>query len=82
MQPRRFAFGRTEDAYHPDTMRAALAEFLATAIFVFAAEGSVLSLGVALNINKPNAIGTLMRTATFYQKLAQTKEFLKEYVDR
>ena len=45
MPPRGFAFGRTEDAYHPDTMRAALSEFLATAIFVFAAEGSVLSLG-------------------------------------
>ena len=45
MPPRRFAFGRTEDAYHPDTMRAALSEFIATAIFVFAAEGSVLSLG-------------------------------------
>lgn len=45
MPPRRFAFGRTEDAYHPDTIRAALAEFFATAIFVFAAEGSVLSLG-------------------------------------
>lgn len=44
MPPRRFAFGRAEDAYHPDTIRAALSEFLATAIFVFAAEGSVLSL--------------------------------------
>ncbi|XP_078162160.1 putative aquaporin TIP3-1 [Carex rostrata] len=42
--PRRFAVGRTEDVYHPDTMRSALAEFLATAIFVFAAEGSLLSL--------------------------------------
>lgn len=45
---RRFAFGRTEDAIHPNTMRAALAEFLATAIFVFGAEGSVLSLGKAM----------------------------------
>ncbi|KAM0938754.1 putative major intrinsic protein [Dioscorea sansibarensis] len=45
MPPRRFVFGRTEDAVHPDTMRAALSEFIATAIFVFAAEGSVLSLG-------------------------------------
>lgn len=44
MPPRRFAFGRAEDAYHPDTMRAALSEFVATAIFVFAAEGSLLSL--------------------------------------
>ncbi|XP_039139081.1 aquaporin TIP3-1-like [Dioscorea cayenensis subsp. rotundata] len=45
MPPRRFVFGRTEDAVHPDTMRAALSEFIATAIFVFAAEGSVLSIG-------------------------------------
>ncbi|CAL9066574.1 aquaporin TIP3-1-like [Musa acuminata AAA Group] len=45
MPPRRFAFGRAEDAVHPDTMRAALSEFIATALFVFAAEGSVLSLG-------------------------------------
>ncbi|CAL9156389.1 unnamed protein product [Musa hybrid cultivar] len=45
MPPRRFAFGRTEDAVHPDTMRAALSEFIATALFVFAAEGSILSLG-------------------------------------
>jgi len=44
MPTHRFAFGRTEDAYHPDTIRAALSEFVATAIFVFAAEGSVLSL--------------------------------------
>ncbi|OEL34988.1 Aquaporin TIP3-1 [Dichanthelium oligosanthes] len=42
---RRFTVGRTEDATHPDTIRAAISEFLATAIFVFAAEGSVLSLG-------------------------------------
>lgn len=45
MRPRRFNVGRSEDAVHPDTMRAALAEFLGTAIFVFAAEGSLLSLG-------------------------------------
>lgn len=37
--------GRSEDATHPDTIRAAISEFLATAIFVFAAEGSILSLG-------------------------------------
>nr|CAB3494321.1 unnamed protein product [Digitaria exilis] len=45
MRPgRRFTVGRSEDATHPDTIRAAISEFLATAIFVFAAEGSVLSL--------------------------------------
>ncbi|KAG8092083.1 hypothetical protein GUJ93_ZPchr0012g21580 [Zizania palustris] len=42
---RRFTVGRSEDATHPDTIRATISEFLATAIFVFAAEGSVLSLG-------------------------------------
>ncbi|RLN40159.1 aquaporin TIP3.1 [Panicum miliaceum] len=42
---RRFTVGWSEDATHPDTIRAAISEFIATAIFVFAAEGSVLSLG-------------------------------------
>ncbi|WOK98896.1 hypothetical protein Cni_G07608 [Canna indica] len=41
----RFAFGRSEDAAYADTMRATLSEFIATALFVFAAEGSILSLG-------------------------------------
>ncbi|KAG0460420.1 hypothetical protein HPP92_020717 [Vanilla planifolia] len=45
MPPRRYALRWTEDAVHPDTVRAVLSEFLATAIFVFAGEGSVLSLG-------------------------------------
>lgn len=48
----RFAFGRTEDAVHPDTMRAALSEFIGTAIFVFAGEGSVLSLGTPNLVTK------------------------------
>ncbi|XP_078446397.1 aquaporin TIP3-1-like [Wolffia australiana] len=55
MPPRRFAVGRTEDAIHPDTIRAALAEFLATAIFVFAGEGSVLSLGKLYGGAPPSA---------------------------
>uniref|UniRef100_A0ACD5U6B4 Uncharacterized protein n=1 Tax=Avena sativa TaxID=4498 RepID=A0ACD5U6B4_AVESA len=42
---RGFTVGRSEDATHPDTIRAAISEFFATAIFVFAAEGSILSLG-------------------------------------
>ncbi|GAB4842658.1 Probable aquaporin TIP3-2 [Ancistrocladus abbreviatus] len=44
MQPRRYAFGRPEEATQPDSMRATLAEFLSTAIFVFAGEGSLLAL--------------------------------------
>ncbi|XP_057967475.1 probable aquaporin TIP3-2 [Malania oleifera] len=43
--PRRYALGRAEEATHPDSMRATLAELVATFIFVFAGEGSVLALG-------------------------------------
>ncbi|XP_047959131.1 probable aquaporin TIP3-2 [Salvia hispanica] len=42
--PRRYAFGRPEDATHPDSVKATLSEFLSTFIFVFAGEGSVLAL--------------------------------------
>ncbi|KAL2930433.1 Aquaporin TIP3-1 [Bienertia sinuspersici] len=42
--PRRYAFGRPEEATHPDSMRATLAEFISTLIFVFAGEGSQLAL--------------------------------------
>ncbi|KAL6847611.1 hypothetical protein ACP4OV_022637 [Aristida adscensionis] len=42
---RRCRVGRLATARHPGTLRDALAEFLATAIFVFAAEGATLSLG-------------------------------------
>ncbi|XP_022775258.1 probable aquaporin TIP3-2 [Durio zibethinus] len=44
MPPRRYAFGRADEATHPDSMRATLAEFFSTCIFVFAGEGSVLAL--------------------------------------
>ncbi|CAN6584691.1 hypothetical protein ACFX13_016302 [Malus domestica] len=43
--PRRYAFGRADEATHPDSIRATLAEFVATFIFVFAGEGSALALG-------------------------------------
>lgn len=45
MPPRRYAIGGADEAAHPDTMRAALAEFVSTLIFVFAGEGSILALG-------------------------------------
>lgn len=48
--PRRYAFGRAEDATHPDSMRAALSEFIATFIFVFAGEGSLLALGLSISL--------------------------------
>ncbi|KAF2608995.1 hypothetical protein F2Q68_00045587 [Brassica cretica] len=41
---RAYAFGRADEATHPDSIRATLAEFLSTFVFVFAAEGSILSL--------------------------------------
>ncbi|XP_027358546.1 probable aquaporin TIP-type alpha [Abrus precatorius] len=44
MSTRRYAFGRVDEATHPDSMRATLAEFASTLIFVFAGEGSGLAL--------------------------------------
>ncbi|XP_021900334.1 probable aquaporin TIP3-2 [Carica papaya] len=44
MPVRRYAFGRVEEVTHPDSIRATLAEFLSTLVFVFAGEGSVLAL--------------------------------------
>ena len=40
MPIRNIAVGRPEETYHPDALRAALAEFISTLIFVFAGEGS------------------------------------------
>ncbi|KAI4341316.1 hypothetical protein MLD38_026052 [Melastoma candidum] len=45
MPIRNIAVGRPEEAYHPDALKAALAEFFSTLIFVFAGEGS----GMAFN---------------------------------
>ncbi|KAL6583669.1 putative aquaporin TIP3-2 [Orobanche minor] len=42
--PRRYAFGRADEATHPDSIKATLSEFLSTFIFVFAGEGSVLAI--------------------------------------
>lgn len=39
----RIAVGRPEEAYHANTFKAALAEFISTLIFVFAGEGSVMA---------------------------------------
>lgn len=46
MATRRYAFGRVDEAYHPDSIRATIAEFASTFIFVFAGEGSGLALGL------------------------------------
>nr|GMC71157.1 probable aquaporin TIP3-2 [Ipomoea batatas]GMC74908.1 probable aquaporin TIP3-2 [Ipomoea batatas] len=45
--PRRYAFGRADEATHPDSMRATLSEFLSTALFVFVGEGAVLAIGAS-----------------------------------
>ncbi|KAK2402344.1 putative aquaporin TIP-type alpha [Trifolium repens] len=44
MSTRRYAFGRLDEANHPDSIRATVAEFISTCIFVFAGEGSALAL--------------------------------------
>lgn len=46
MATRRYAFGRADEATHPDSIRATLAEFASTFIFVFAGEGSGLAMGM------------------------------------
>ena len=45
--PRVYAVRGPEDEEQSNTVRAALAEFLSTFIFVFAGEGSVLALGMS-----------------------------------
>lgn len=44
MATRRYAIGRMDEANHPDSIRATVAEFFSTCIFVFAGEGSALAL--------------------------------------
>lgn len=58
--PRRYEFGRTDDATHPHTVRATLAEFLSTFIFVFAAEGSLLALDKMYSVRTLGASGLVL----------------------
>ncbi|CAI0540754.1 unnamed protein product [Linum tenue] len=59
--PRRYAFGRADEATHPDSIRATLAELVSTFIFVFAGEGSVLALADKLyKETGPPASGLVM----------------------
>lgn len=46
---REIAVGRYEETYHPDALRAALAEFISTLIFVFAGEGSAIAFNFLTN---------------------------------
>jgi aquaporin TIP len=54
MPIRNIAVGRPDETYHPDALKAALAEFISTLIFVFAGEGS----GMAFNKLTDNASTT------------------------
>ncbi|CAN1221628.1 Aquaporin TIP3-1 [Linum grandiflorum] len=59
--PRRYEFGRADEAIHPDSMRATIAELVSTFIFVFAGEGSVLALADKLyKETGPPASGLVM----------------------
>lgn len=47
MARRRYELGKAEEAIQPETLKAIVAEFLATFTFVFATEGSILALGMS-----------------------------------
>ncbi|XP_075662797.1 putative aquaporin TIP3-2 isoform X2 [Castanea sativa] len=61
--PRRYAFGRADEATHPDSIRATLAEFISTFIFVFAGEGSLLALGKIYRDTGGNSASELVAIA-------------------
>jgi len=65
---RRFTVGRSEDATHPDTIRAAISEFIATAIFVFAAEGATLTLGTHLLLRIKVAVCVLLSVSSLVRR--------------
>lgn len=60
MSTRRYTFGRADEATHPDSLRATLAEFASTFIFVFAGEGSGLALGLYI-YSKYNLVAYLKK---------------------
>ncbi|PKU77385.1 Aquaporin TIP3-2 [Dendrobium catenatum] len=82
--PRRYAFRWTEDDVHHDTMRAFLSEFIATAIFVFAAEGSLLSIA-KLNkdtlINGGLVVDALANALAFAVAVSVTSNFSGGHVN-
>ncbi|KAI8573562.1 hypothetical protein RHMOL_Rhmol01G0287100 [Rhododendron molle] len=49
MPIREIAVGQYQETYHPDALRAALAEFISTLIFVFAGEGSGMAFNFLTN---------------------------------
>lgn len=61
----RIAIGRPQEATHPDALRAALAEFISTLIFVFAGEGSGMAFSKLTN-NAANNPSGLIAAAIAY----------------
>lgn len=51
------AIGRPEEAYHPETLKCALAEFISTLIFVFAGEGSGMAFSKLTNDSSTTPAG-------------------------
>lgn len=50
MPIRNIAIGNTQEVYHPGALKAALAEFICTFIFVFAGQGSGMAYGMLISL--------------------------------
>ncbi|XP_027350048.1 probable aquaporin TIP-type isoform X2 [Abrus precatorius] len=59
MPIRNIAVGRPEEATHPDTLKAALAEFISTLIFVFAGSGSSIAYNKLTNDGPSSPAGLI-----------------------
>ncbi|KAG2685450.1 hypothetical protein I3843_10G118900 [Carya illinoinensis] len=57
MPVRNIAVGRPQEAMHPDALKAALAEFISTLIFVFAGEGSGMAFNKLTNDSSTTPAG-------------------------
>ncbi|XP_041026826.1 aquaporin TIP1-1-like [Juglans microcarpa x Juglans regia] len=57
MPIRNIAVGRPQEAIHPDALKAALAEFISTLIFVFAGEGSGMAFNKLTNDSSTTPAG-------------------------
>jgi hypothetical protein len=65
---RRFTVGHLATATDPATLRRAAAELLATAIFVFAAEGAALTLGTHLLLRIKVAVCVLLSVSSLVRR--------------
>nr|AKH49436.1 aquaporin TIP1;1 [Robinia pseudoacacia] len=59
MPIRNIAIGRPEEATHPDTLKAALSEFISTLIFVFAGSGSSIAYNKLTNDGPASPAGLI-----------------------